>query len=218
METEEQKEFAAVYKWHTADRSHVEMALRRQQAREARLMRRHVISEPFMINTGMGLGSGDDEDFAGGQATVQLPYSIFSKYLQRDNTDDPIVAQHSDTKFLNPLLGDFTATVVKDGWSQPDGKGSYIAPGKQKEHDKIYGDFYAWLRKYTKGRLTAADVPPGTISPFLKPHQVRRTITKLIADKEQAVKVPSHMAPYKASLTTRLCTRLVVLAVGLSRA
>jgi hypothetical protein len=160
-----------------------------------------------MINTGMGLGSGDDEDFAGGQATVQLPYSIFSKYLQRDNTDDPIVAQHSDTKFLNPLLGDFTATVVKDGWSEADGKGSYIAPGKQKEHDKIYGEFYAWLRKYTKGRLTAADVPPGTISPFLKPHQVRRTIMKLIADKEQAVKVPSRKALYKA----------IVLAVGLAR-
>ena len=48
----------------------------------------------------------------------------FEKYHQRDNTDEPVVGHHSDMKFLNPFMGDFEKTVIKDGWSTPDGKGA----------------------------------------------------------------------------------------------
>ena len=41
--------------------------------------------------------------------------------------------------------------------------GDFIAPGKQKVHNQLYGQFYGWLHKYTKGRLTREDVPPGSL-------------------------------------------------------
>jgi hypothetical protein len=41
--------------------------------------------------------------------------------------------------------------------------GDFIAPGKRKVHYQLYGQFYGWLQKYTKGRLTREDVPPGTL-------------------------------------------------------
>ena len=55
----------------------------------------------------------------GGRAEgIRVPFSLFSRYVQRDNTDEPIVGTHSNLKYLNPFMGDFEQTVVKDGWSQ----------------------------------------------------------------------------------------------------
>lgn len=62
-----------------------------------------------------------------------MPFVIMRKYLQRDNTNEPIVGRHRDMKFLHIGLGDFTAGVVKDGWSQPDGKGALTIMGNRLE-------------------------------------------------------------------------------------
>ena len=118
-----------------------------------------------------------------------LMHGEINRYLQRDNTKEPIVARHRDTKFLNPMMGDFLENVVKDGWSMPDGKGDYIAPGKQKVHNELYGQFYGWLQKYTRGELGRDDVPPGLLSPWNKPHDVRRAIGRLIREKRARLQV-----------------------------
>jgi TPR repeat protein len=57
LETDEQKEMAAMYKWHTPDRSHTEMALRRQQAREAREIGRTITHDPNIVDAGIGWGN-----------------------------------------------------------------------------------------------------------------------------------------------------------------
>ena len=54
LQSDAQRQRGAVYKWHTPDRSHVEMALRRQHAREARLIQRRVEHDPFFVDTGVG--------------------------------------------------------------------------------------------------------------------------------------------------------------------
>jgi TPR repeat protein len=56
LETDEQKEMAAMYKWHTPDRSHTEMALRRQQAREAREIGRTVERDINDVHVDAGEG------------------------------------------------------------------------------------------------------------------------------------------------------------------
>jgi hypothetical protein len=62
-----------------------------------------------------------------------VPFLELKKYLQRDNTNEPIVGRHRDMKFLHIGLGDFTARVVKDGWSQPDGKGVLTSAGAPRD-------------------------------------------------------------------------------------
>jgi hypothetical protein len=64
---------------------------------------------------------------------VRVPFLELKKYLQRDNTNEPIVGRHRDMKFLHIGLGDFTARVVKDGWSQPDGKGVLTSAGAPRD-------------------------------------------------------------------------------------
>ena len=75
-------------------------------------------------------GLADDDDYSGG---VRVPFLELKKYLQRDNTNEPIVGRHRDMKFLHIGLGDFTARVVKDGWSQPDGKGVLTSAGAPRD-------------------------------------------------------------------------------------
>ena len=112
LQTDAQRERGAVYKWHTPDRSHVEMALRRQHAREARLIQRRVMHDPFMVETDVGGVAGGDS------WGVRVPYALLARYKQRDNTDEPIKGSHKNMKYLNPFMGDFEQTVLKDGWSQ----------------------------------------------------------------------------------------------------
>ena len=77
----------AMFKWHTSDRSHTEMALRRQHAREARLHARTVLSNPSLVDAGSGIEGGSDDPFGdlGGSwgfvstGGPRVPYALLNR-------------------------------------------------------------------------------------------------------------------------------------------
>lgn len=87
LQSDEEKEMGAMFKWHTPDRSHTEMALRRQHAREARLHARTVLSNPSLVDAGSGIEGGSDDPFGdlGGSwgfvstGGPRVPYALLNR-------------------------------------------------------------------------------------------------------------------------------------------
>lgn len=154
-QTNEAKRLAMLPPWIPMQDTHTEARDRREQA--AIDMVADYIIDPTMIEMGDG--------------TV-VPYEVLDLY-EHPNMFEPITGSHKDPKFLFEFFGDFHREAVRDIWTEQGPDGRWMVPnGLKVEKAQRNDDFYKWLRKFTGGRLTIDDVPPGHLNPRINGLQV----------------------------------------------
>jgi hypothetical protein len=149
------KDLAALPPWVIMQNSHTEARERRRQAEIDKLA--DDIFDPTMIQMGDG---------------HVVPFEVLNMY-ENPNIFEPIVGLHKDPRFLSEHFGDFNRFVVRDIWTEKTEKGRWMVPNGEKiDKNNRKDDWYKWLRKFSGGKLTYDDCPPGSISPFLTSQQV----------------------------------------------
>ena len=85
-----------------------------------------------------------------------------------------------DPKYIDETHPDFEERRDVDFWPVQDAKGRWVTREGTRPHRRMYGAWYAWLRRYTRGALSEADIPVGSIASWATPREVQRIVKRKV--------------------------------------